>query len=102
MIELNLEISKGEDFSVFLPATNLLGSTVKSEFGTVEHGEPIRVGDFSATIQPSGIRLTKLRSEIESIRNGAYRFDVLVERPDAHFPDGKSLSVEYRGILQVG
>ncbi|TGK10344.1 hypothetical protein [Leptospira stimsonii] len=101
MTEINLEISKGEDFSVFLPALNLLGATVKSEFGVVDSGEPIRVGVFTVLVQPSGIRLTKPRSEIESIRNGAYSFDVLVERADAHYPDGKSSSVEYKGILQI-
>ncbi|EMO12459.1 hypothetical protein [Leptospira santarosai] len=101
MVETKLEIHKGQDFSQFLPAKDLLSATVKCEFGLIEDGSAQRVGEISATIETTGIRLKKTMAEIASIRIGSYRFDILVERPNAHYPDGKELSIEYMGILKV-
>ncbi|EMN60310.1 hypothetical protein FH593_20595 (plasmid) [Leptospira interrogans] len=101
MVETKLEIYKGQDFSCLLPSKDLLSATAKCEFGTIEGGSSKRVGEISATIEPTGIRLKKQMSAIASIPIGSYRFDVLVERPNVHYPDGKELSIEYMGILKV-
>ncbi len=102
MILQTITIQRGRAFQKFFPSANVEEATVFASFGTLKSdGHFLKRGQFEVTVQTDGYILSMSETDTSSLRKEVIEFDILVERPDSTWPEGKNAIFEYGGILKV-
>ncbi|MDV6237516.1 hypothetical protein CH379_017935 [Leptospira ellisii] len=97
-----ISIQRGRVFQKFFPSKNLEGATVFCSFGTLKSdGYFWKCGQLESTILSNGYIIRMSEENTSKLSIGIFQFDILVERPDSFWPEGKNAHFEYFGILRV-
>ncbi|XDD52558.1 hypothetical protein AB3N59_20295 (plasmid) [Leptospira sp. WS92.C1] len=97
-----LLIRRGRSFQKFFPSSNLEGATVFASFGKIKTDGTIqkRIG-FETEIVGDGYLLKMNQTDTTALISEILSYDVLVERPDVSWPEGKKATFEFGGIIKV-
>ncbi|RHX84761.1 hypothetical protein DLM75_22025 [Leptospira stimsonii] len=102
MKNIMLTIQRGRNFKNFFPSNLLEGATVFASFGMLKNdGSFLKRGEFETQVQENGYFLSMNETETSKLKKEILQFDILVEREDPKWPEGKNAIFEYGGILKV-
>ncbi|MDI7225259.1 hypothetical protein [Leptospira santarosai] len=98
----SITIQRGRSFKKLFSSNLLEHTTVFASFGMLKNdGSFLKRGQFETRVQEDGYFLSMNETETLKLKKEILQFDVLVERADPSWPEGKNAIFEYGGILKV-